>query len=71
MAIGSSGRIVIDIDPNLKRRLHAALQEEAKTLKDWFLERCLAYLEDRGQLRLFGDGASRKHSHRDTERFPR
>ncbi len=53
MAVGTSGRIVIDIDPGVKRRLHAALMEEGKSLKDWFLERCADYMAERGQPRLF------------------
>jgi hypothetical protein len=38
MAKGNSGRIVIDIDPALKRRLYSALAMENSTLKDWFIE---------------------------------
>jgi len=57
MAVGASGRIVIDIDPGLKRRLHAALMEEGKSLKDWFLERCSDYMAERGQPRLFEERA--------------
>ncbi len=57
MAVGTSGRIVIDIDPELKRRLHTALMEEGKSLKDWFLERCADYLSERGQARLFEERA--------------
>jgi len=57
MAVGTSGRIVIDIDPELKRRLHASLMEEGKSLKDWFLERCTDYMSERGQPRLFEERA--------------
>ncbi len=60
MAVGTSGRIVIDVDPALKRRLHSALQQEAKSLKDWFLERCQEYLADRQQPKLFDQGV--RHS---------
>lgn len=38
MTRGTSGRIVIEVDPELKRRLHAAVALRGKTLKDWFLE---------------------------------
>lgn len=55
MAVGTSGRVVIDIDPSLKRRLHAGLMAEGKSLKEWFLERCAEYLAERGQPRLFDD----------------
>jgi len=56
MAVGTSGRIVIDVDPALKRRLHSALRQDAKSLKDWFLERCREYLAERQQPRLFDVG---------------
>lgn len=35
---GKSGRIVIEIDPKTKRALYLALEQDQKTLKDWFLE---------------------------------
>lgn len=53
MAVGSSGRIVIDIDPRLKRKVYAALLEDGRSLKEWFLDRCSEYLAERGQARLF------------------
>ena len=37
MAKGDSGRVVVDIDPALKRRLYSALALEDSTLKDWFI----------------------------------
>lgn len=45
MSIGKSGRIVIEIDPSLKRELHGALANDGKSLKDWFVESALAYLD--------------------------
>lgn len=47
MSIGSSGRIVIEIEPEAKRRLYAALAHEGLTLKDWFLKNAEKYLVDR------------------------
>ena len=44
MARGQSGRVVLEIDPMLKRRLHARLASDGLTLKDWFLERVDRYL---------------------------
>jgi len=38
MSIGSSGRIVIEIDPQTKRNLYSALTKNGVTLKGWFLE---------------------------------
>jgi len=52
MSIGSSGRIVIEIEPDLKQELHAALRQEGLNLKTWFLENAQEFLSDRGQLRL-------------------
>lgn len=37
MAIGRSGRIVLEIDPTLKKRLYSLLALDSLTLKDWFL----------------------------------
>ncbi len=52
MPIGSSGRIVIEIDPALKQELYACLGGDNVNLKHWFLERVHDYLRDRGQLSL-------------------
>ncbi|MDP1590364.1 MAG: DNA (cytosine-5-)-methyltransferase, partial [Prosthecobacter sp.] len=35
---GTSGRIVIDIEPDLKRRLYSTLSLNGSTLKEWFLK---------------------------------
>jgi len=45
MSIGSSGRIVIEIDPSLKRELHSALARQGVTLKDWFVAYVAEYLQ--------------------------
>lgn len=52
MPVGQSGRIVIEIDPELKHELYAALKGDDVTLKQWFLARVEEYLRDRGQLSL-------------------
>ena len=44
MARGPSGRLVLEVDPDLKRQLHAQVALEGKTFKDWFLEVADAYL---------------------------
>lgn len=44
MGRSASGRIVLEISPELKRRLHARLAAEGRTLKDWFLEAADKYL---------------------------
>jgi len=38
MAIGKSGRIVIDLTPEEKQAIHLAIQGQGKNLKQWFLE---------------------------------
>jgi len=52
MSIGSSGRIVIEVEPDVKRQLYAALAREGMSLKKWFLRNAEAYLEEGGQLSL-------------------
>lgn len=54
MARGPSGRIVVDLDPGLKREFHAALAADGTTFKEWLLTRVSAYFEDRQQPRLPG-----------------
>ena len=44
MSRGPSGRIVVELDPALKKRLHAALTLDGITLKDWFRQQAAAYL---------------------------
>ncbi len=52
MSIGSSGRIVIEVEPELKRQLYAALAKEGMSLKEWFLRSADAYLNEGGQISL-------------------
>jgi len=37
MSVGKSGRIVLEVEPELKQRLYSALALENKTLKEWFI----------------------------------
>lgn len=64
MAKGSSGRIIIEIDPEFKQELYDSLQKENLTMKDWFLANADRFLKDRGQLNLHlsSDEFSRKAS---------
>ncbi len=52
MAKGNSGRIVIEIEPEIKHELDDALDKEGLTLKEWFLKNAGAFLKDRGQMSL-------------------
>ncbi|GAB4398481.1 MAG: hypothetical protein OHK0048_10320 [Rhodoferax sp.] len=53
MSIGSSGRIVIEIDPIVKRHLYAAPTRDGVSLKEWFLNNAHTYLASANQLPLF------------------
>ncbi|ASR89082.1 hypothetical protein [Alcaligenes faecalis] len=44
MSIGNSGRIVIEIDPKIKRQLYSTLARDGMTLKDWFLQEAKSYV---------------------------
>jgi hypothetical protein len=52
MSIGASGRIVIEIPPDLKRELYAALARDGVNLKWWFLRQAEEYLSHGQQGRL-------------------
>jgi hypothetical protein len=56
MSIGSSGRIVIEVEPEIKKRLYSVLAKEGLTLKDWFLSNTKFYLMTEGQLREPDEG---------------
>jgi hypothetical protein len=56
MARGHSGRVVLEIDPSLKRALHGRLATEGRTMKDWFIENAERYLRQAEQLPLRLDG---------------
>ena len=48
MARGKSGRIVLEVQSDLKKQLHSQVALEDKSLKDWFVEQASAYLSQRG-----------------------
>ena len=52
MARGESGRIVIEVSPELKRQLYSALAIEGQTLKDWFIEAAGHHLSGQKPLSL-------------------
>lgn len=52
MARSPSGRVVLEVTPELKRRLHSRLAAEGRTLKEWFLEQAHAYLSRSGPVQL-------------------
>ncbi len=44
MPKSNSGRVVVEIDPLLKRQLYSRLAAEGTTLKHWFLESAAQFL---------------------------
>jgi len=56
MARGQSGRLVLEIDPALKRQLHARVAADGRTLKDWFLEQAELYLRQQQRTLPFLEG---------------
>lgn len=60
MSLGSSGRIVLEIDPGLKREIYACLTRNGLTMKDWFLRTAQA------QLLSKVDAAGRERRHTTT-----
>lgn len=53
MAKGSSGRVVIVVEPGLKRDLYVELARRGLTLKDWFIDQATHFLETSHQPLLF------------------
>jgi hypothetical protein len=45
LSIGNSGRIVIEIDPQLKRQLYSNLLAHGLSLKEWFILNANKYIE--------------------------
>lgn len=62
MSRGNSGRIVIEIDPEVKDQLYVALVRNKLTLKDWFLLQCKNYLSEVYQPSLFSDTVAEKET---------
>ncbi len=57
MSIGPSGRIVVEVEPELKRELHSALVKDGKAMKDWFVTQAESFVKSR-QLSLQFDNKS-------------
>jgi len=68
MARGESGRIVIEVDPEQKRRLYAALALSGSTLKDWFIKNASDYCEVSNQPSLFNLLPSKSKSKLDEDK---
>ena len=53
MARGKSGRVVLEIDPELKRQLYATLENKQQTMKDWFVKEAEGFIYGETQPSLF------------------
>lgn len=53
MSRGPSGRIVAEIQPELKRFLYAELARNGVTLKDWLISQARSYIAESQQPTLF------------------
>lgn len=67
MSRSTSGRIVIEIDPGKKQKLHAMLALQGLTMKSWFLNHVNEYVGNADEIvngldlaRDFGDGGNIK-----------
>jgi hypothetical protein len=50
---GASGRVVIELDPSMKRELYSVLAEEGLTLKDWFTREVERHIREHREPSLF------------------
>ena len=53
MPVGDSGRIVLEVEPELKRRLYSALALNNQTLKRWFILQAEEFVRLQQQPNLF------------------
>jgi len=60
VAKGSSGRLVIEIDPLIKKELYERLGEKGLNMREWFLINANAYLKQNKQGSLLIDKVSEK-----------
>lgn len=52
MARGKSGRLVLEVDPVLKRHLYFSLEKNQKTLREWFIENAEKYISKENVVEL-------------------
>ena len=49
MAVGSSGRVVIELSPEFKQELHELLRRRGTSLKSWFIDQATEFIEENAQ----------------------
>lgn len=57
MPRGKSNRIVVEVEPELKGRLHATLAMDGLTVKEWFVDCATGYVRNRAVLASRRKGA--------------
>jgi hypothetical protein len=67
MARGNSGRLVVEVTPGFKRRLHSALAADGRTLKSWFIEAADSYLKTQERRSLLPGLFAKKRGREDRE----
>jgi hypothetical protein len=58
MAVGNSGRIVIEVDAEFKKALYSTLEKQQLTLKEWFIRNAQSYVDETIQPSLFSPAAT-------------
>ena len=66
MARGKSGRVVLEIDPELKRQLYATLENKQQTMKGWFVKEAEGFIYGETQPSLFDTLNERSKKHNKT-----
>ena len=61
MARGKSGRVVLEIDPELKRQLYAVLENRQQTMKEWFIREAEGLVYGVNQPSLFDAPEADQH----------
>jgi len=58
MPQGTSGRVVIDLDPEFKEKLYSVLKDNGLSMKEWFLTQASQYCDNQLQPQLDFEGSS-------------
>jgi len=59
MARGKSGRVVLEIDPDLKEKLYSQLERNQQTMKEWFVGEAETLIYGERQDDLFSESSDR------------
>lgn len=67
MSRGNSGRVVLVVAPDLKRRLHSKVALEGISLKQWFVSQAEAYLDNSEPFDKMRDSLDRSNEELETD----